>query len=187
MIISAVNPGEGVWSCPKRPPCATYGSRRDCRRAEHPAPSSPGNRRAASTAGNRDSPSSKDSFNAESCVAQTPGSRRATASMTTAAASSRRSARNRRSKARHPPGARRRARPRLHSGRRSAAVRRFLRSSRAICWVNLPALRRKQNHLLCRALRSGQIDSTASKIGSGFSSMPSPPPNGRSSTVRCRS
>ena len=26
-----------------------------------------------------------------------------------------------------------------------------------------------------------------SKIGSGFRTMPSPPPNGRSSTVRCRS
>src|SRR5581483_1449520 len=36
-------------------------------------------------------------------------------------------------------------------------------------------------------LRSGQIDSTAEKIGSGFSSIPSPPPKGRSSTVLCRS
>ena len=54
-----------------------------------------------------------------------------------------------------------------------------------------PPLRRQQNHrLLLRialSLRRNLQRSTASKIGSAFSTMPSPPPNGRSSTVRWRS
>src|SRR6266850_1737361 len=60
------------------------------------------------------------------------------------------------------------------------------------CWNSLPCAESSttDSRALPRSLSAlGAIcnDSTASKIGSGFSTMPSPPPKGRSSTVRCLS
>ncbi len=61
---------------------------------------------------------------------------------------------------------------------------RFLRQFARNRLAERPA-RRRQAKSLCVFSRA--IASTASKIGSGFNNMPGPPPNGRSSTVLCRS
>ena len=70
----------------------------------------------------------------------------------------------------------------LRSGRTAARSRRRAARSRASAWSNRrpPAASRSSG-------RGGSTASTASKSGSGIITIPGPPPNGASSTLRCRS
>ena len=95
-------------------------------------------------------------------------------------------ARSRRSTARRSPDAAAHARRRLRSGRtttRRAAARSTARHPGA------RSARRPGSSAQSRAgvPRSRRIWSTAAKNGSGFITIPGPPPNGMSSTTRCRS
>ena len=101
----------------------------------------------------------------------------------------RRSAQSRRLESSSSPDVRPRARPRPRSGRKSGTARGTEAARGGL--IEPAALRRRRSRPRPAAavslFQSGQTDSTARKMGSGLSSMPSPPPNGRSSTVRWRS
>ena len=185
-------------------------SLRDCRKPALPEPASRENLRAACSADNpaihpmhkwnrhrppaiTSVPALNDSCRVDASFPTAPGIRRVTASTITAAPNS-------------PPLSTKSPMEISRSARccADALVHTFVAAAdqdqpfecRKFCGqalIEAAALRREQHDTLLgrlpRAFRAA-LDvqpSIHSKIGSGFSTMPSPPPKGRSSTVRCRS